>query len=122
MLQRWIQEALALHRSGRLAEAELLYLKSLAADKDFYPALHGMGLIRLHQGRAAEALPYIERGLTLQPDMPELLSNYALALASVGRNGGALEALDRVVELSPNNSRAWNNRGALRSKLHHNQE
>ena len=54
-LQRWIEEALALHRAGRLAEAEPLYLKSLVVDKDFYPALHLMGLLRLHQGRAAEA-------------------------------------------------------------------
>ena len=122
MLQQWIQEALALHRAGRLAEAEPLYQKSLAADKDFYPALHLMGLIRLHQGRAAEALPYIERALRLQPGAPETLSNYGIALESVGRYGEALQALQRVVMLTPNDSRAWSNRGALLSKLHRNHE
>ncbi len=122
MLQQWIQEALALHKAGRLAEAEPLYLKVLAADKDFYPALHLMGLIRLHQGRPGEALPYIEHALRLQPGTPEMLSNYGIALEGVGRPAEALEALERVVKAAPGNSRAWNNRGALLSKLQRNEE
>ena len=122
MLQQWIQEALALHRAGRLAEAEPLYLKSLAADGDCYPALQLMGLMRLHQNRAAEALPYIERALRLRPDTPETLANYGIALEGVGRHGEALQALQRVLTLTPNDSRAWSNRGALLSKLHRNEE
>jgi len=122
MAIQWMQEALALHRAGRLAEAEALYLKVLAADKDFHPALHSMGLIRLHQGRPAEALPYIERALMLQPSTPETLSNYGVALEGVGRFEQALEALDRVVKLCPHDSRAWSNRGALLSKLHRGDE
>jgi protein O-GlcNAc transferase len=122
MAIQWIQEALSLHQAGRLADAERLYLKSLAADKDLYPALHLMGLLRLHQGDPAEALPYIERALALQPDTPETLSNYGIALEGVGRYGEAVEALERVVKLSPNDNRAWNNRGALLSKLHRSEE
>ncbi|HKD46299.1 MAG TPA: tetratricopeptide repeat protein, partial [Rhizomicrobium sp.] len=122
MLQQWIQQALALHKAGRLAEAEPLYLKVLAADKDFYPALHLMGLIRLHQGRAAEAMPYIEHALELQPGTPEMLSNYGIALEGVGRFREALDALERVVMLDPDNSRAWSNRGALLSRLGKNEE
>ena len=122
MLQRWLQEALALHRAGRLAEAEPLYLNSLAADRDCYPALQLMGLLRLHQGRAAEALPYIERALTLQPAAPDLLANYGIALQGVGRYRDALEALARAVKLSPNDSRAWGDRGAVLGKVHRNEE
>jgi len=122
MLQQWIQEALALHRAGRLAEAETLYLKALAADRNCYPALQLMGVIRLHQGRAAEALPYIERALRLQPRAPESLSNYGIALEAVGRDGEALRVLESVVKLSPNDSRAWSDRGALLAKLNRNEE
>ena len=121
-LHRWVQEGLALHRAGRFAEAEPLYLQSLAADPDFSPALHLMGLLRLHQGRTAEALPYMERALALRPGTPELLFDYGIALASAGRNAEALAALDRVVALTPNNSRAWSNRGTLLARLHRNEE
>jgi protein O-GlcNAc transferase len=122
MLQRWIQEALALHRAGRLSEAEALYLKLLAADPDLYPALHLMGLLRLHQGRAAEALPYIERALTLQPGAPQTLSNYGIALGAAGRHREGLQVLERVLKLTPNNSRSWSDRGALLGKLDRNEE
>jgi protein O-GlcNAc transferase len=122
MLQQWIQEALALHKAGRLSEAEPLYLKALGQDPNFYPALHLMGLIRLHQGRPAEALPYIERALKTAAATPEMLANYGIALEGVGRHAEALEALDRVVKAAPGNSRAWNNRGASLHKLGRNDE
>ena len=83
MLQQWIQEALALHKAGRLSEAEPLYLKALGQDPNFYPALHLMGLIRLHQGRPGEALPYIERALKTAAPTPEMLANYGIALEGV---------------------------------------
>jgi predicted O-linked N-acetylglucosamine transferase (SPINDLY family) len=117
MLEQLIQDALALHRAGRLAEAEPLYLKVLALDADFYPALHLMGLIRLHQGRPGEALPYIERALGLRPGIPDMLANYSIALDGVGRTPEALAVLEKVVKADPRNSRAWSNRGALLVRL-----
>ena len=116
------QKALALHRAGRLADAEALYLKSLEVDEGFYPALHLMGVLRLQQGRAADALPYIQRALSVQPNTPETLANYGIALEGVGRYSDALVAFERVVNLSPNDSRAWSGRGALLSKMHRNEE
>jgi protein O-GlcNAc transferase len=121
MLQTWIQEALALHRAGRLCEAEPLYLKCLAAEPNFYPALHLLGLLRLHQGRPAEALPYIERALTLHAESPEMLFDYGIALDGVGRCREALQALERVVKLNPNDSRAWTSRGALLARMQRNE-
>jgi protein O-GlcNAc transferase len=122
MLHQWIQEALALHRAGRLAEAETLYLRALAADESCHPVLHLMGVVRLQQGRASDALPFIERALRLQPGTPEMLCNYGIALAGAGRCDEALRALDNVVHLTPSDSRAWGDRGALLSKLHRNEE
>ncbi|HWW78747.1 MAG TPA: tetratricopeptide repeat protein [Steroidobacteraceae bacterium] len=119
---QWVKDALALHQAGRLADAEPLYLKAVDADKDFYPALHLMGVLRLQQGRAAEALPFIQRALGIQPNTPETLANYGIALEATGGYTEALEAFERVVNLNPNDSRAWNNRGALLSKVHRNEE
>jgi protein O-GlcNAc transferase len=84
--------------------------------------LHLMGLIRLHQGRPAEALPFIERALRQKPDAAEMLANRGLALESLGRHDEALADLDRVVALQPQNSRALSNRGALLSKLGRNRD
>jgi protein O-GlcNAc transferase len=121
-LMQSIKDALALHQAGRLADAERRYLKALEVDKDFYPALHLMGVLRLQQGRAAEALPYIQRALRVQPNTPETLANYAMALEGVGRHSEALQAFAGLVKLTPNDSRAWGARAALLSKVHRNEE
>ncbi len=121
-MERLIQEALALHRAGRLPEAEAMYLEILKADKSFYPALHQMGVLRLQQGRPADALSFIESGLLHAPGTPELLSNYALALLGVSRNSEALEALESVTRIAPTNSHAWSRKSVLLSKLNRNQD
>jgi predicted O-linked N-acetylglucosamine transferase (SPINDLY family) len=78
--------------------------------------------LRLQQGRASEALTYIQRALGVQPNTPETLANYGIALEAAGRYAEALEAFEKVVNLDSNDSRAWNNRGALLSKVHRNEE
>jgi Flp pilus assembly protein TadD len=50
------QQAIALHRSGKLEEAERLYLAALAANAQDVTALHFLGVLRAQQGRMAEAL------------------------------------------------------------------
>jgi len=98
---QWLQEALKLHMAGRLGEAELLYLKSLAVDQNCHPALHLMGLIRLDQGRHAEALSYCERAVALNPSNEDAWRARGLALAALGRPEEALASFDRVLQRRP---------------------
>jgi protein O-GlcNAc transferase len=98
---QWIQEALKLHMAGRIGEAEPLYLKSLAVDQNFPPALHGMGLIRLQQGRHAEALSYTDRVLALYPANEDAWRARGLALAALGQLEEALASYDRVLQRRP---------------------
>jgi predicted O-linked N-acetylglucosamine transferase (SPINDLY family) len=98
---QWIKEALTLHMAGRIAEAEPLYLKSLAADANLLPALQALGLIRLDQGRPAEALSYIERALILDPVSDDMWSHRGLGLMALGRPEEALASFDRVLQRRP---------------------
>ena len=98
---QWIKDALTLHMAGRPAQAEPLYLKSLAVDENLYPALHGMSLIRLHQGHAAEALTYAERALALDPVNEGAWTNRGLSLAALGRAEEALISYEQVLQRRP---------------------
>jgi protein O-GlcNAc transferase len=98
---QWIKEALTLHMAGRVAEAEPLYLKSLAVDANVVPALQALGLIRLNQGRPAEALSYIERALILDPVSDDMCSHRGLSLMALGRPEEALASYDRVLQRRP---------------------
>jgi len=46
------EQAVALHRSGRWAEAESLYLQALADDPGDFDARHLLGVMRAQSGRA----------------------------------------------------------------------
>lgn len=101
---QWVKDALSLHMAGRPADAEPLYLKALATDENLYPALHGMSLIRLHQGRHAEALSYVDRALALDPGNEDAWSNRGLSLVALGRPEEAAGIYDWLLQRRPG---AW---------------
>jgi len=111
------QQAIALHRSGKLAEAERLYLAALAADAQDATALHFLGVLRAQQGRMAEALEKIDAALALAPDDAEVHLNRANVLKSMGRPGEALAAYDKALTLKPGWAQGENNRGTALKTL-----
>jgi Flp pilus assembly protein TadD len=56
-----IEQGKALHRMGRIAEAEAAYHSVLAREPRHFEALHLLGLIRYQQGRAGEAHQLLSR-------------------------------------------------------------
>src|SRR6266849_1754014 len=69
--------ALRYHRSGRLAEAELLYGQLLAIEPSHARSLHNLGNILRETGRASEAATCYQRALTLEAKLVEPRSNLA---------------------------------------------
>lgn len=95
-----LQQGIAQMQAGRLAEAEQAFADMLQADPAHGAANSLMGLLRLQQDRAAEALPFFAAALERQSD-PGTLINYGLALDRLGRRDEALAAYDRVLVLRP---------------------
>ncbi len=107
------EQAVALHRSGRLAEAEALYLQVLAAAPGDFTARHLLGVLRAQTGRMEEALADIGAALKLRPDDADALLNHANVLKSLNRPADALAGFDRVLALKPGWPQAHNNRGTV---------
>ena len=55
-LEEMVDQALAFHRQGRIAEAERLYRQVLNASPGHFDARHLLGMLRSQQGRHQEAL------------------------------------------------------------------
>jgi len=83
-------QAVALHRAGRLAEAEQAYKAILDVEPDNSDALHLLGLIAHQAGRHADAIALIGKALAINPAQPVFLNN-------LGEAKRAQDALDEAV-------------------------
>jgi len=107
------EKAIALHRSGRLTEAEQLYRAVLAADSQDFPARHLLGVIHAQQGKNEDALREIDAALAIKPGDAEAHLNRANVLKVMGRSAEALAGYARALDLKPGWPQAENNRGTV---------
>lgn len=116
------RRAVALHRQGRLAEAEQLYRRILELDGRVFPALYLLGVLRLEQGDSAEAGGLLERALALNGNDPAAWMHFGLALQGQKRFEEALAAHARALALQPALLPARLGRGAALRALGRNAE
>jgi tetratricopeptide (TPR) repeat protein len=112
-----IQPAIALHRQGRLREAECIYAAILAVDPARSDAMHLLGLANYQQGRLPEALRLMAAALKANPLSADIYSNYGLALDSNKQYQEALASFDQALALKPDHAQALNNRGLTLAAL-----
>jgi predicted O-linked N-acetylglucosamine transferase (SPINDLY family) len=112
-----IQQAMGLHRQGRLPEAETLYASVLAQRPDHFEASYLLGMLRMQQGRPARALPLVEAAAAIKPYSPEALASLAAVLAALNRHAEALAKYDRLLKVRPGDVDAHYNRGVVLSGL-----
>jgi tetratricopeptide (TPR) repeat protein len=112
-----IADALALHESGRLSDAERIYRKILTTQPDRFDALHLLGVL-LHQGgNHAEAIECIDAALATHPGHIGAWNNRGVVLLELKRFDEALTAFDRVLALKPDHVAALNNRANVLNHL-----
>jgi tetratricopeptide (TPR) repeat protein len=66
---------MALHQSGRLTEAEKIYLQILKAYPKNFDSLHLLAIIHYQRGDHAEALRQIDVALKINPKAVEAHTN-----------------------------------------------
>lgn len=111
------EQAIALHRAGRLAEAEPLYRRVLRADARNFAALHMLGFLKAQRQDFEEGARLLGHALKLRPGEPQVLGLYANCLLMAGRFGEALPAYDQVLAANPQAIDAIYNKGVILSEL-----
>jgi predicted O-linked N-acetylglucosamine transferase (SPINDLY family) len=109
-------QGLALHRSGRLAEAEALYRQALAADPRNVMVLNMLGTVMAQAGRPADGLVFLEQVLAMQPRHAAAQVNYGNVLTLLGRLEDAVSAYDRALAIQPD-AETFTNRGNVLHSL-----
>nr|WP_255636094.1 tetratricopeptide repeat-containing glycosyltransferase family protein [Azospirillum sp. 412522] len=105
-------QAVALHRQGRLAEAETLHRKAIGAASSHPAAWTNGGLTLLRLGRVKSAIDWHRRALALNPAFPEALGNLGVALQTKGAGADAATLHRRAVRLRPLQAESWGNLAA----------
>ncbi len=107
-----LRRAVALHRAGRLDEAEPLYRAILERDPANPDALHFLGLLTHQRGDAAAAIELIERATRQAPGYADAHNNLGNLLRIAGRFEDAERAYRRAIALRPDDVSAHSNLGA----------
>ncbi|MCW2249558.1 putative O-linked N-acetylglucosamine transferase (SPINDLY family) [Azospirillum fermentarium] len=95
------------HDAGRLAEAETLYLRSLAHDPFHHDALHGLGLLHHATERERTATALIGRAIALSPLTAHYYRDLAVGLMKLGRLATMAAACRIATMLAPGDRNGW---------------
>jgi Flp pilus assembly protein TadD len=109
-----LDEALAHHTKGRLAEAEALYAAILAANPDDVDALNLGGLASHALGKRDVARARLQRAVRLMPEFPDPHANLGSVLRAEGEIDAAAACFEKALELEPANGLVANNLGLVR--------
>lgn len=113
----WNERGVALHQSGKPAEALSAYEKAVEADPSYVLALNNMGVATFHLGRLEAAFETFRKALGVQPTFTKARLNLALLLLRQSEQSHALEAFRQVLKLEPENPVAWNGVGLVLSQM-----
>jgi protein O-GlcNAc transferase len=100
-VEQILAQAVQLHQSGRLEEAESRYRAVLARIPNQADALHLLGVLLSQSGKPAEALPLLHQAAALEPKSPDILSNLGIALSQTGEPEEAIEAFCAALKFRP---------------------
>src|ERR1700730_3436490 len=93
------KQALALHRAGRLAEAEQICCQILQAQPKHFDCLHLLGIIYFQRGEHAEAVRQFDIAVEMNPKDASAHNNRGAALGELQRLDEALASYDRAIAL-----------------------
>ena len=100
-MQARLSAAIAEHRAGKLAEAEVAYRGILADEPDNPDALHLLGALKQQSGRADEAISLVRQALARKPQSALYHNTLGIAYVATQAFDWAVEAFSKAIELAP---------------------
>lgn len=96
-----LNEGIAHHRAGRLAEAEAVYRKLLDGEPENSNVLHLLGVIAAQRKEFDRAVALIKRAIAIDGTTCEFYRNLGNAFQENGNRGSAAEAYRNALKLRP---------------------
>jgi tetratricopeptide (TPR) repeat protein len=103
-----LDAARALHRAGKLAEAEAIYRAILLAEPRHADAYYLLGIMAHQKGDHAGGAALIRQALAVDEGKAEYWYNLGVVLVALKDFGGAAAACRRALALKPDEPDTWN--------------
>lgn len=115
-IQNQVNNALTQHQSGKLSEAEKLYLEILELAPDNTDTLNLLGLLKLQQQQFDDAIFYIKKAVALKP-CAYFYVNLGTAYSDKEDYQNAIECFKKALEYNKEDYDAWFNLGFCYKQL-----
>jgi protein O-GlcNAc transferase len=110
-VQQAVQEAVRLHQRGELGGAEKLYLAALKADPNHFGCLHGLGILRMGQGRPDDAARLFRKAVRRNAKSAETHRELGHALIALNQHEQAISQYEKAIVIKPDYAQAHNDLG-----------
>ena len=94
-LEHILKQGIAVHREGKLQEAETFYRAILKSQPMHPDANHNLGVLAVNVGKVAEALPYFKIALEENPNIEQYWISYIEVLFQLGQVAEARQKLSQ---------------------------
>jgi predicted O-linked N-acetylglucosamine transferase (SPINDLY family) len=112
-LQTKFRRAVDAFHARDLVKAERILQQIAKSSRNIFDVEHLLGVVKLIQGRFAEAEVHLKAAVALNGSSDEALSNYGYALKSLNRPQEALAYFTRALAVNPRNPLSYHNRGSI---------
>ncbi|MCA9232055.1 MAG: tetratricopeptide repeat protein [Planctomycetales bacterium] len=102
---------LTFQQSRQFASSTALWQQSLALNENSYAAQINYGCALAAKGRIGDAIPYLENGIRLQPNIPHLRRQAASLMMIANRPNDAAHHYQQAIELYPKDASSQYNLG-----------
>lgn len=106
-----LQDAIALHQQGNLAQAGAIYASILESEPNHPDCLNLLGILAAHAKNYPLALALIERAIAAFPGDESFHSNRGNVLRELGHIEPALDSYEKAIAIKPDYAEAYYNRG-----------
>jgi len=104
-----LSQAVALHQTGKLPQAEQIYRQVLQADPRNADAWHLLGVMHAQVNQHNAAVEHIRRAIEIDPRQAAFHANLGAAYQKLKRTDEAIACFRRALELNPKHADALNN-------------
>lgn len=116
-IKEMLEEAVSLHQSGNLNQAQEIYDAILKIQPSHADSLHYLGIVNIQTGNYQRAVEYIEKAIAENPTNPGFYINHGNALKALMQLDAAVASYDKAIAIKPDFADAYYNRGVALHEL-----